>query len=96
MQETRTVYRVTPESGERESGFVVNWNPGSHFGFIQRQTDPNRRSAFVHASELPAGTLYPLPVGTRVTFVLTNRPKGPRASAVELASASSRPLKKPA
>jgi len=65
---------------ERESGQVKWFNADKGFGFIQR--DGGDKDLFFHHSQLPAGFKAP-PLGTKVTFVVGQGPKGPRAEDIQ-------------
>ena len=65
---------------QREAGVIAGYYDLRGFGFIA-MNGAESGDIFVHPSEMADPVL--LREGTRVTFVLTDTPKGPRASAVE-------------
>jgi cold shock CspA family protein len=71
---------MQPQS-ERETGIVVTWRTWDRYGFLQRDADPGGEHAFVHQNAVSSDR--PLTPGTRVSYVVTQGPKGLRASSVE-------------
>ena len=95
---SRVVVRQTPipnptqAEGQRHQGYIVTWNWGCDYGFIaQRGEGLDGRHIFVHKSALPQDVSVPLPVGTRLSFVMVNAAKGPKAINVELETGGGAP-----
>jgi CspA family cold shock protein len=62
---------------------TVKWfNESKGFGFLSHEGGPD---VFVHHSEIRADGFRTLNEGDKVTFEITESPKGPRASNVTLA-----------
>jgi CspA family cold shock protein len=67
-------------SSERIIGIVKWFNRAKAWGFIER---PGDRDVFVHIRDLPHGIQEMMP-GQKVSYVLEDNHKGPRAKQVEL------------
>ncbi len=66
-----------------ETGQVKWFNDAKGFGFISRE---NGTDVFVHFSSIKADGFKSLAEGQRVTFDVTDGPKGPQATEVEIVS----------
>ena len=64
---------------EREQGTVKWFNDAKGFGFITRENGPD---VFVHFRAVEGKGFKPLAEGPRVSFTVTDGPKGPQADAV--------------
>lgn len=61
---------------------TVKWfNDAKGFGFIQGE---DGKDVFVHQSEIQMQGFRSLPEGARVRFEMTQGPKGPKATQVQL------------
>ena len=66
----------------KETGTVKWFNAGKGFGFIQRE---NGEDVFVHFSQIAQDGYKSLEQGQRVSFEITEGPKGLQSSEVKLA-----------
>jgi cold shock CspA family protein len=82
--ETRPAWSTRTDERQRESGIVVGWNTGNHYGFVRRRGDARGTDVFLHAAALPPDMTYPLPIGTRLSFVVVHTAKGLRAEEARL------------
>ena len=64
---------------ERQVGTVKWFNESKGFGFISRENGPD---VFVHFRAIEGSGFRNLQEGQRVTFVVTQGPKGPQAESV--------------
>ena len=64
---------------EREQGTVKWFNDAKGFGFITRENGPD---VFVHFRAVEGKGFKSLVEGQRVSFTVTDGPKGPQAEAV--------------
>ena len=64
---------------EREQGTVKWFNDAKGFGFITREDGPD---VFVHFRAVEGKGFKSLEEGQRVSFTVTDGPKGPQAEAV--------------
>jgi len=64
---------------ERQVGTVKWFNEAKGFGFISRENGPD---VFVHFRAIEGSGFRNLQEGQRVTFVVTQGPKGPQAESV--------------
>ncbi|MEO6075325.1 MAG: cold-shock protein [Dokdonella sp.] len=64
---------------EREQGTVKWFNDAKGFGFITREEGPD---VFVHFRAVEGKGFKSLAEGQRVSFTVTDGPKGPQAEAV--------------
>ncbi len=64
---------------DRQIGKIVRYDANKGFGFIR--VSGEQEDVFVHLTSLP-GQLPPS-IGARLSFVVTDRGKGPRAEDVE-------------
>jgi CspA family cold shock protein len=63
----------------REAGKIKAWNREKHYGFIQREKEPD---VFVHRTGLRDREWTPV-VGHEVTFLVEESDRGPRAVDVD-------------
>ena len=64
---------------EREQGTVKWFNDAKGFGFITREDGPD---VFIHFRAVEGKGFKSLEEGQRVSFTVTDGPKGPQAEAV--------------
>lgn len=84
MEETNAVTPVVEAEGKKNAntveGTVKSFDSGKGFGFISQ--DGATKEVFVHHEAITGTGSHTIAAGDRVSFEVTEGPKGPRAASV--------------
>jgi len=80
MEESNVVTPAAKSNGNCVEGTVKSFDTGKGFGFITQ--DGVAKEVFVHKEAMTGEGNHTLAAGDRVSFEVTEGPKGPRAASV--------------
>jgi cold shock CspA family protein len=74
-----------PTNDDKLLGEIMRYDPDRGYGFIRCTSEPDMRNPFLHVTAMVSkDDIENLGPGMRVAFNVTDTPRGPRATDIEL------------